>query len=80
MALVMALRAVRKGLTIGVPRRGPPGRNLIVSDHQPSRLLSPQNAGIDGQNQYVAARNRLDWPGTPMSGSVRGPEYQEKQL
>jgi len=49
---------------VGVPRGGPPGRELIVSGHQ--RAAPPAvNAGIDRQNQYVAARNRLDAPGRP---------------
>jgi hypothetical protein len=41
---------------------------------------SRQNAGFDGQNQYVAARNRLDGPTDTLVRIVPRPEIQESQL
>src|SRR6266403_6311674 len=45
-----------------------------------SRLLSLQNAGFDGQNQYVAARNRFAGLGTPLSGSVPGQNIRKNSF
>ena len=77
--LVIAPRAIRNGLRSACRAGDHHGDSWSVSaiSEPPHR---PQNAGIDGQNQYVAARNRLDGPRTPMSGSVPRPEIQEKQL
>src|SRR5450755_4715110 len=44
------------------------------------RLKNPQNAGIDWQNQYVAARNRFAGLGTPLSGSVPGQNIRKTAL
>ena len=54
------------------------------SVHRPSRPAGigarPQIAGIERQNQYVAARNRLDGPGTPLSGSAAGQNIRKTAL
>ena len=40
----------------------------------------PQNAGIDGQNQYVAARNRLDRPRDTLVRIGRGQKFRKNSF
>jgi len=52
----------------------------IAFGHQRAAPFSLQNAGIDWQNQYVAARKPPQWPRDAHVRIGRGQEYQEKQL
>jgi hypothetical protein len=74
-ARVMAFLAAKNGL-ISVYR---------PADHHGEALLSatinqpPQNASFQAQNQYVAARNRFNWPWNVPVRQGLGAQYQEKQ-
>ena len=55
-------------------------QRLVICGHRPAAPSGAQNAGIQRQNQYVAARNRFAGLKDAHVLIGPGPEHQEKQL